>query len=97
MSRTHRYKGLRNVIEYYGNGDGYDAKERHDVIYNKCKHLIDKAYTQGRADAIEELAKDTIDKINFEEKWLSDCKSNNADTSIVFNALRSFVKMRCDL
>lgn len=45
-----------------------------------------------RADAIDEFVEDIINKINFEEKWLLDCKSNNADTNIMFSALRTFVK-----
>lgn len=53
-----------------------------------------KDLRQGKADAIEEFRKDIIDKINFENKWLFACKSNNADTSIMFSALRSFVNDR---
>lgn len=45
-----------------------------------------------RADAIDEFAEDIINKINFEEKWLLDCKSNNSDTNIMFSTLRTFVK-----
>lgn len=47
-----------------------------------------------RADAIDEFAKDIVDKINFEEKWLFCCKSNNADTNIAFGALKTFVDSR---
>lgn len=51
-----------------------------------------KMYQQGRKDAIEEFAEDMLNKIVFEEKWLFDCKSNNADTNIMISALKTFVK-----
>ena len=46
--------------------------------------------------AVDEFKKDIIDKINFEDKWLFACKSNNADTDIVFSSLRSFVNDRAE-
>lgn len=46
--------------------------------------------------AVDEFKKDIINKINFEDKWLFACKSNNADTDIVFSALRSFVNDRAE-
>lgn len=45
-----------------------------------------------RADAIDEFAEDMLNEIVFEEKWLFDCKSNNADTNIMISALKTFVK-----
>lgn len=51
-------------------------------------------YNKGKADAVDEFRKDIINKINFENEWLFDCKSNNADTDIVFYSLRSFVNDR---
>lgn len=35
---------------------------------------------------------DVIDIINFEDKWLFDAKSHNADTKIAFSGLKSKVK-----
>ena len=55
-----------------------------------------KGYQNGRADAIDEFKKDIINKIDFEDKWLFACKSNNADTSIMFSVLRSFVNNRAE-
>lgn len=49
-----------------------------------------------RTDAIEEFKTDIINKIDFEDKWLFDCKSNNADTNIAFSALKTFIENRAE-
>lgn len=54
------------------------------------EELVSDSYNKGRADGIDEYKTDVINKINFEDKWLFDCKSNNADTNIAFGALRAF-------
>lgn len=45
----------------------------------------------GYNKAIDDFLTDIINKINFEHKWLFDCKSNNADTDIAFSALITFI------
>ena len=45
----------------------------------------------GYNKAIDYFSTDIINKINFEYKWLFDCKSNNADTDIAFSALITFI------
>ena len=45
----------------------------------------------GYNKAIDDFSTDVINKINFEHKWLFDCKSNNADTDIAFSALITFI------
>lgn len=66
------------------------------VAYEDLIENCEKAYEQGRADAIEEFKTDIINKIEFEEKWLMICKSNNADTNIVFSALKTCVNVRAE-
>ena len=44
-----------------------------------------------RNKAIDYFSTDIINKINFEYKWLFDCKSNNADTDIAFSTLITFI------
>lgn len=50
---------------------------------------------QKYIDEIKALDNNTIDKqavldiINFEDKWLFDAKSHNADTKIAFSAMKS--------
>ena len=61
--------------------DTYSAQEYVERAYNK---------------AIDDFLTDIINKINFEDKWLFDCKSNNADTNIAFSALRTFVNERAE-
>lgn len=60
----------------------------------KCDSLneaLEKGKKIGYNKAIDDFATDIINKINFEDKWLFNCKSNNADTDIAFSALRTFV------
>jgi hypothetical protein len=45
---------------------------------------------QPREDCISRQA--VLDIINFEDKWLYDAKSHNADTKIAFSGLESRVK-----
>ena len=55
-----------------------------------------KVRADGYNKAIDDFSTDIINKINFEDKWLFDCKSNNADTDIAFSALRTFVNERAE-
>ena len=66
--------------------------------YDEYGNIIDLVEweKQIRANAIDDFATDIINKINFEDKWLFDCKSNNADTNIAFSALRTFVNERAE-
>ncbi len=65
----------------------------HKFYYDRLFKQMEK---QIRANAIDDFATDIINKINFEDKWLFDCKSNNADTNIAFSALRTFVNERAE-
>lgn len=58
--------------------------------------MWDEAERKGYNKAIDDFATDIINKINFEDKWLFECKSNNADTNIVFSALRTFINERAE-
>ena len=58
------------------------------------KTIYDKGYQQGKADALDKFAEDILNQIKFEEKWLFDCKSGNADTGIMISALKNYVKSR---
>ena len=76
---------IKKALEFYEsalkNEDGYLATICERNWYNK---------------AIDDFLTDIINKINFEDKWLFDCKSNNADTDIAFSALRTFVNERAE-
>ena len=65
-------------------------------VYQQHKIICNKGYNAGYNKAIDDFAADIINKINFEDKWLFDCKSNNADTNIAFSALRTFVNERAE-
>lgn len=76
----------------------YDAKVRADAEkeYNaqlekwEAEHTdaLYRAEMKGRADAIEEYKK----KIEFEYKWLLDCKVFEPNVGIAFNALKSYAE-----
>ena len=61
--------------------------------YKRIKMLIpiEQALKNEYNKAIDDFSTDIINKINFEHKWLFDCKSNNADTDIAFSALITFI------
>lgn len=58
-------------------------------VANTCSDLREFV-DEIRADAIEEFKSDMLNKICFEEKWLMKSKSDNADTDIMFSALKTF-------
>ena len=49
-------------------------------------HVPDEMIKQIRTDAVDDFAKYIREKVLFEERWLMDCKSNNANTNIAFQA-----------
>ena len=61
--------------------------------YDEYGNIVDlvELEKQIRVKAIDDFLTDIINKINFEDKWLFDCKSNNADTNIAFSALITFI------
>ena len=64
--------------------------ENMDSIKDEIEKLSKYAKNQYNK-AIDDFSTDIINKINFEHKWLFDCKSNNADTDIAFSALITFI------
>ena len=58
--------------------------------------IYNSGYANGYNNAIDYFSSDIINKINFEDKWLMDCKSNNEDTNIMFSALRTFINERAE-
>lgn len=65
-----------------------------EMICPCCGQYID--VTEVREEAIDKFAEDILNKINFEEKWLFICKSNNADTNIMISALKTCVKSKAE-
>lgn len=106
ITDTDRYKLVYELGVTFDRLDTTDhdkqvrADERAEVIAEisrEMRLLYGNEYEQKvRADAIDEFAEDIINKIYFEEKWLFDCKSNNADTDIMISALKTFVKSRAE-
>lgn len=75
--------------------DGHNKQIREEIKkelwelpneYSEKLHKI--AYEKGRADAISEYKK----KIEFEYKWLLDCKVFESNVDIAFNTLISYAE-----
>ena len=73
-----------NLWEIYKQGR---ADERDEMLKNAHRSLR-LMYEKGRADAIEEYKK----KIEFEEKWLFDCKVFNPNVTIAFETLKKYAE-----
>ena len=54
-------------------------------------YVPDEIIKQIRADAVDDFAKYIREKVLFEEKWLVDCKSSNANTNIAFSSIMTFI------
>ena len=54
-------------------------------------YVPDEMIKQIRTDAIDDFAKYIREKVLFEERWLIDCKSNNANTNIAFSSIMTFI------
>ena len=54
-------------------------------------YVPDEMIKQIRTDAIDDFAKYIREKVLFEERWLMDCKSNNANTNIAFSSIMTFI------
>ena len=54
-------------------------------------YVPDEMIKQIRADAVDDFAKYIREKVLFEEKWLMDCKSNNANINIAFSSIMTFI------
>ena len=65
----------------------YDAGNMGEIIENLEE--ISKILEQECEDAVSRQA--VLDIVKFEENWLFDAKSNNADTDIAFSGIRTQV------
>ena len=69
-----------------------------ESVENRVRHAFNQGYELGlkeRSSEIPNTCDDAIsrqavlDIINFEDKWLLDTKSHNADTNIAFSAIKA--------
>ena len=54
-------------------------------------YVPDEMIKQIRTNAIDDFAKYIREKVLFEERWLVDCKSSNANTNIAFSSIMTFI------
>lgn len=58
-----------------------------DTIRNIHDNVAQEMYCKG----IDDFAAYIREKVLFEERWLVDCKSNNANTNIAFSSIMTFI------
>ena len=58
-----------------------------DTIRNIHDNVAQEMYCKG----IDDFAAYIREKVLFEERWLVDCKSNNANTNIAFSSIMMFI------
>jgi len=69
---------------------------RQEVMESEDGYLATMCERAGYNKAIDDFCTDMIYKIEFEDKWLFNCKSNNADTNVMFSSLKTFCKNRAE-
>ena len=66
----------------------YKANTRlNDTIREIHDNVAQEMYCKG----IDDFAAYIREKVLFEERWLVDCKSNNANTNIAFSSIMTFI------
>ena len=86
--RTLALDYLEKMQKTYVDGEGYEAHPLPE--WYALEAAIKALEQQPSDDCISRQA--VLDVINFEDKWLFDAKSHNADTHIAFSSLESRVK-----
>lgn len=91
MTRKEAIKRLNDWIEigFYFD-DGYGVEELSEEEKETCNMAIKALEQQPCEDCVSKQA--VLDIVRFEDKWLFDAQSNNADTAIAFNAIISNVQ-----
>ena len=90
MTNERAINVIKDIKNYYNDKseyheDGYIGFDKED---NEAIDLAIKALEQQPSeDCISRKA--VLDVINFEDEWLYDAKSHNADTKIAFSAIKS--------
>ena len=87
------------VIQYYILGikrrlkrKGADmSKENNPNLTEVIKEIHDGVAREMYCKGIDDFAAYIREKVLFEERWLVDCKSSNANTNIAFSSIMTFI------
>ena len=65
--------------------------ENNPNLTEMIREIHDGVAHEMYCKGIDDFAKYIREKVLFEEKWLIDCKSNNANTNIAFSSIMTFI------
>ena len=67
------------------------TNENNQNLTEMIREIHDGVAHEMYCKGIDDFAKYIREKVLFEEKWLIDCKSNNANTNIAFSSIMMFI------
>ena len=67
------------------------TNENNPNLTEMIREIHDGVAHEMYCKGIDDFAKYIREKVLFEEKWLIDCKSNNANTNIAFSSIMTFI------
>ena len=65
--------------------------ENNPNLTEMIREIHDGVAHEMYCKGIDDFAKYIREKVLFEERWLMDCKSNNANTNIAFSSIMTFI------
>ena len=67
------------------------TNENNPNLTEMIREIHDGVAREMYCKGIDDFAAYIREKVLFEEKWLMDCKSNNANTKIAFSSIMTFI------
>lgn len=67
------------------------TNENNPNLTEMIREIHDGVAREMYCKGIDDFAPYIREKVLFEEKWLMDCKSNNANTNIAFSSIMTFI------
>ena len=68
-----------------------ENNENNQNLTEMIREIHDGVAHEMYCKGIDDFAKYIREKVLFEEKWLMDCKSSNANTNIAFSSIMTFI------
>ena len=67
------------------------TNENNPNLTEMIREIHDGVAREMYCKGIDDFASYILENFLFEEKWLMDCKSNNANTNIAFSSIMTFI------
>ena len=67
------------------------TNENNPNLTEMIREIHDGVAREMYCKGIDDFATYIREKVLYEEKWLMDCKSNNANTNITFSSIMTFI------